>query len=296
MPVSIAYLAVLIIWSTTPLAVAWSAETVSPVMAAWIRMSLAAVLGWIIIRLWRLKLPWHRKAVTSYAYSVLGIYGAMCCTYLAVQYIPSGLISVLYGLSPMVSGLLAQRVLGEQPFALHQWLAFGVAMLGLSQIFLEDLTLGGSGLMGILLLLAAVGLFATSAVMVKKTNADVHPLSHTVGALLLSIPCFGMTWWWLEGTLPVLDFTSHSPWAILYLATFGSLIGFVAYFFVLRRLSPSTVALVTLVTPVFALALGSGLNGEVITPSILTGSGLILSGLALYFWGGRLRVRRLKSA
>src|SRR5690606_2335661 len=110
MSVPAAYLAVLVVWSTTPLAVVWSSETVHPVMAAGLRMALAAVLGWLLVRAFRLELPWHKAALRSYSYSVLAVFGAMFCTYLAVAYIPSGLISVLYGLSPMVSGLLGQRV------------------------------------------------------------------------------------------------------------------------------------------------------------------------------------------
>lgn len=296
MSVPAAYLAVLVIWSTTPLAVAWSSETVHPVMAAWLRMALAAVLGLVLVRVFGLQLPWHRTALKSYGYAVLGVFGAMFCTYLAVAYVPTGLISVMYGLSPLLSGLLGQRLLGEKPFAPHQWIAFILSLGGLAQIFLDDLVLKGDGLPGMLLLVAAVVLFALSGVMVKRVGADVHPLPATVGALLVSLPLFGVAWLLLDGTLPTLDFSSHSPWAILYLATFGSLVGFVCYFYVLRHLPASTVALVTLATPAFALMLGSWLNDERLTVSLVLGSILITLGLALYFWGGRLLRPRRKLA
>src|SRR5690606_40687475 len=121
--------------------------------------------------------------------------------------------------------------------------------------------LAEEGWPGVLLLLAAVFLFSLSGVLVKRVGADVHPLPHTVGTLLFSLPLFGLSWLVADGHWPVLDFGSHSPWAILYLATFGSLVGFVCYFYVLKRLSATTVALVTLITPVFALMLGNLLNG-----------------------------------
>src|SRR5690606_8650724 len=114
-------------------------------------------------------------------------------------------------------------------------------------IFLDDLALSGDGLPGILLILAAVLLFSLSGVMVKKVGAEVHPLPATVGALLFSLPLFAIAWVLMDGALPTLDFSSRSPWAIFYLATFGSLIGFVCYFYVLKRMPASTVALVTLV-------------------------------------------------
>src|SRR5690606_41824692 len=97
----------------------------------------------------------------------------------------------------------------------------------------------------------------------------------------------GVAWLLLDGALPTLHFSSHSPWAMLCLATFGSLVGFVCYFYVLRHLPASTVALVPLATPAFALMLGSWLNDERLTASLVVGSVLITVGMALYFWGGR---------
>jgi drug/metabolite transporter (DMT)-like permease len=293
MSVPSAYLAVLAIWATTPLGVAWSSETVNPLMAAWLRMGIAAVLGWLLVRGLRLHMPWHRHALKSYAYATLGIFGAMSATYMAVRYVPSGLISVIFGLSPVISALLARGLLREAPLAPHRWLACVIALSGLGWIFMDDATLSPQTWPGIALLLLAVLLFSLSGVMVKRQALTIHPLSHTVGALLLSLPCYGLMWLLLDGTAPVFDFNSHSPWAILYLAVFGSLIGFVSYFHILSKLSPSTVALVTLITPVFALLLGSLLNHEQVGLSVWSGTAVIMGGLAIFFWGHRLRPARL---
>jgi drug/metabolite transporter (DMT)-like permease len=158
---------------------------------------------------------------------------------------------------------------------------------------MDDATLSPQTWPGIALLLLAVLLFSLSGVMVKRQALTIHPLSHTVGALLLSLPCYSLMWLLLDGTAPVFDFNSHSPWAILYLAVFGSLIGFVSYFHILSKLSPSTVALVTLITPVFALLLGSLLNHEQVGLSVWSGTAVIMGGLAIFFWGHRLRPARL---
>lgn len=292
MSVPSAYLAVLVIWATTPLGVAWSSETVHPLMAAWLRMAIAALLGWLLVRALRLELPWHRAALRSYGCATLGIFGAMAATYTAVQFIPSGLISVIFGLSPILSALLARLLLNEAPFAPHRWLACVLGLTGLGWIFLDDATLGPDSWPGVALLLLAALLFSLSGVMVKREALTIHPLSQTVGALVLSLPAYGLLWALLDGSAPRLDFSSHSPWAILYLAVFGSLVGFVSYFHILSRLSPSTVALVTLVTPVFALLLGSWLNGEVVGTTTWTGTAVILAGLSIFFWGDRLRLPR----
>ncbi len=290
--VPIAYLAVVLIWSTTPLTIAWSSESVDPVMAGWVRMLIASLLGLGLLRLLRIPLPLHREAQTTYACASLGVFGAMCCTYIASRYVPSGLISIMFGLAPILSAILGQWILKEPALRAYRWIACTLAFAGLGVIFTNELALGGDSLPGLLLLFLAVLLFSLSAVLVKRTGTQTHPLAHTVGALLWSLPGFGLTWWLLGGEPLVIDPDSRSFWAILYLAVFGSLVGFVSYFHVLRHLPPSTVALVTLITPIFALLLGHLLNDEPLTASLWQGCLLVVTGLALFFWGHRLPLRR----
>lgn len=292
MHIPAAYLTVVLVWATTPLGIALSGATIHPILAAGARMAIAAVLGLMLLAALRIPLPWRGASLKSYTCALLGIYAALSLSYMAAQSVPSGLISVLYGLSPMVSAVLAQWLINEPPMPLYRWGACLLALSGLVVLFLDDVVVRHSMVPGLLMLLVAVVLFSLSAVLVKKTDAQHHPLAQTVGSLVLSVPLFATTWWLLDGVAPVIDWSSPSPWAILYLAVFGSLLGFVSYYHVLRHLAASTVALVTLITPVFALYLGYWLNDETLSSALLGGSGLILSGLAVFFFGGRLGLGR----
>ena len=82
--------------------------------------------------------------------------------------------------------------------------------------------------------------------------------------------------------------------AILYLAVFGSLLGFYCYYQVLARLPAATVALVTLITPVLALSLGSLFNGESLGALVLAGAALIVLALSLFLLGDHKVRRQLK--
>ncbi len=292
MSIPAAYAAVVIVWSTTPLGVVWSSETVPPVMAALMRMSIAAVLGLLILKWRRIPLPWNKQALHVYGCSVLGVFGAMFCTYLAARSIPSGLISVLFGLSPLVSGLVAQRLLGDASFSKMRWAATVVALLGLVVICADDLAINRSSGNGILLILIAVLLFSLSGVLVKRSGVHLHPFATTVGALLLSLPLYGISLMLVEGPMKVDDWSARSLLAIVYLALFGSLLGFVSYFYVLQKMAPSTVALVTLITPVFAILFGTLLNDEPVGLSLIVGAGCVMLGLAIYHWG-ELLLRRV---
>jgi drug/metabolite transporter (DMT)-like permease len=107
------------------------------------------------------------------------------------------------------------------------------------------------------------------------------------------LPLFLLGWAAQDGQLPA-HLEPRTLWSILYLAVFGSALGFILYYYVLHRLEASRVALITLVTPVIALFLGRYLNGEVVDAGELAGAAVILAGLACYQWGERWLARRIE--
>lgn len=117
MSVPIAYLAVVAIWSTTPLAIKWSALGTGFAFAVLARMVLGVVLAALIVTVWRVGFPLHRKARHTYLAGGLGLFGAMSLTYWGAQYITSGLVSVLFGLAPLMTSLMAAVVLKERALA-----------------------------------------------------------------------------------------------------------------------------------------------------------------------------------
>ena len=73
----------------------------------------------------------------------------------------------------------------------------------------------------------------------------------------------------------------------LFTGVFGSLLGFLAYFHVLQKLEASTVALITLMTPGFAIALGTFLNNEPLSFDLVVGASILIS-LSLFQFGDKL--------
>ena len=285
MSVSIAYLAVLLIWSTTPLGIVWSSESINPSLAVLLRMLIALVLGALVIKVRKINLPWHKQALTLYSYSALGIFGGMLCTYLAAAYLSSGIISLVFGLSPVISALLAKKILAEPNISGVRKFSMIISLCGLAVVCSDNFTLADDGIYGVVFILLAVFFFSLSGVLVKSVSIAIHPLATTVGALTVATPMFLVSWLLLDGTVPVETWQVKSIWATLYLGVFGSLIGFYAYFTVLQKLSASSVTLITLVTPVIALSLGAVLNGEVINDKLILGAFMVLFGLAIYHFG-----------
>lgn len=287
MSVPAAYLGIILIWATTPLAIKWSNDSSDFLLAVTGRMSLGFLLCLLLLLLLRVPLRWHRQALWTYAAAGLGIFGAMMSVYWGAQYIPSGLISVLYGVTPMVMGLLASLWLGERFFTLPRMLGVVLALLGLGVIFLPQGTTGAISPLGLAGVLLSVLLHSLSAVWVKRLGSKMHPLAINSGALALAVPLYLVCWLAYGHPMPA-ELPSHSLWSIVYLAVFGTALGFNLYFYVLKRVPAAMVGLITLITPVLALLLGQGLNGEQIEQHVWFGAVAILFGLGLFMWGGQI--------
>lgn len=290
MSVPAAFLGVILIWSTTPLAIQWSSEGAGFLFGVAARMWLGALVCVLFMVLLRLPLPRHRAALHTYLVAGLGIFGAMSCVYWSAQFIPSGLISVLYGLTPMVTGVLASWWLEERAFSPARLLGMLAGLGGLAVIFGRDAGQQQLAVAGMLGVLASVVLHSLSSVWVKRIGADVPAFAVTGGGLLVAAPLFLVSWLLFDGRAPA-ALAPRAAYAILYLGLVGSVVGFVLFYYVLRRMAASRIALITLVTPVLALALGHVLNGEALEAQVWLGAALILAGLGVHQWGDRLLPR-----
>ena len=287
MSVSVAYLAVVLIWSTTPLGIVWSSESVNPTLAVLARMVIAVVIGWLILRARNIRLPWHKAALRLYTFSALGIYGGMILSYLAAATVSSGMMSLIFGLAPLFSGLFSQKFLSEPRLSVMKKLSMTLSLFGLAIVCSDNLTLESSNQLGVLYIVMAVILFSLSGVLVKSVKININPVATTVGSLMTALPMFAITWLIFDGSLPFEQWQARSLWAILSLGAFGSLLGFIAYFYILQKLKASTVALITMVTPVLAMSLGVVLNDEVVSIPLIVGAVFVMSGLAIYNGGDK---------
>lgn len=283
MSIPAAYLTVILIWSTTPLAIKWSAEGVNFAFAVTLRMSIGLALAAVILMVWRVGLPLHARARRSYLAGGLGLFGAMTLTYWGAQFIHSGLVSVLFGLVPLMTGVMAAVWLGES-LDMKKLAGMLLGLTGLGVIFGDSHEMGGvHAVAGVSALLLAVLVYSASLVWVKRIADDSPPLATTTGTLAVSLPLFGLVWWVVDGSVPT-ELPVRAGAAIAYLGVFGSVLGFALYYYVIKHMEAGKVALITLVTPVLALLLGSVLNCETVSARVWSGAALIGLGLSLHQW------------
>lgn len=281
MAVFFAYILVVLIWATTPLAIQWSSDSVSFVAAAALRMGLALLIALFICTLVRRSLFSHGSSWKVYFVGSVGIFPNMPLVYWSAQFIPSGLIALIFALSPFVTGLMSLVILRENPFNRRRLLALLLAFSGLLMIFYHHWTLDVRAAMGIAGIVGSTFLFNLSSVWLKSLRTALPAFEQATGSLLFAMPGLLLCWWLLDGSMPI-AMSTKSTWSIIYLALMGSLVGSTLFFFVLKKLSPSAVSLITLITPVLALILGVWIAEEQFALSTLMGAALVLTALLFY--------------
>lgn len=246
-----------------------------------------------LLRVMKIELPWHARARRVYLISGTTLYIAMSFVYWAAQHIPSGWISVVFGLSPIFTSVLASMILKDQRLSGMRLTGMSIGFMGLIVVFVESISISTMTMFGIAATVISAASQSVGSVLIKQQQPDFHPMAITAGSIVIALPLFILNCVLASGwpeTIPL-----RSALSILYLGLIGSAIGFPLYFYLLKNLAPERVAIVTLITPVSALMLGVILNGEAISSKVVIGTLFILTGLAIYEYGKYLpHVRKWK--
>jgi len=293
MRITLAYIFVVLLWATTPLAIKWSGEGPGFLFAVTSRMAVGMACILFTLAVLRKSLAGHRKAWLTYLAIAVQIYGSMICVYWSSQFIPSGWISVIFGLAPLMTALLATLFFKEQHLSFSKVCSYCLGVVGLYLMFGTALNLGGNAALGIGGILLATLLQSIGAIWIKRINAGLTALGQVAGGLGLALPAYFITWAWVDGRWPE-HLSTVNIAAIAYLGVIATTIGFSLYYYLLTHLSAIRVALISLMTPVMSLILGHLVNREPLTKPIITGTSLILLALIMHEIFDRISRPKLK--
>ena len=288
MKIVLAYIGIVLIWTTTPLAIKWSGET-DWLFGVSARTALGAVIILPLVYWSKSRFSFEWPAIKVYLAASLPILGGMTLMYWAAQYLPSGWIAILFALTPAMTGLFAHFCLPNSPLTKRHILGVVLALSGLWIIFGPNLEtqMIEKQLMAIGAALMSVCLHSYGTVLVKRINTTVSSLHVVMGALWVAVlGQFILS----PSTLYVWpEISTREGLTIIYAATIGSVIGFLLYFYLFKNVDAMKVALIPVITPVFALLLGHVLNDETLNATIWLGAGLVTLGLIVF----EVRFRRL---
>ena len=253
-----------LIWGSTFWAITLQLGDVPPSVSVVYRFALASsVLFAICIgRGIQLHLPWRtQKWVMLQGVATFGL--SYICTYQAEEVVVSGLVAVLFALMVFWTPLLG-RVFYGTPIAPRTWGAGAVATGGVALLFYHsigaawrDVQAGGSGhfLLGVVLALVATIASSAGSIVVGKVREQSGNVMLTTawsmfwGTLLVAVYAVA------TGQRFMLPPTLSYTLGLLYLAVFGSVIAFLAYFTLINRIGPQKAVYIGVITPVLSVLL-----------------------------------------
>jgi len=281
----LAFASVYLIWGSTYLAILFAVKTMPPFLMAGLRFLIAGAMMYAWVR-WRGAarptswIHWRSAAIVG-GLLLLGGNGAVVW---AEQLVPSGLTALLIATVPLWMVLFNWlRPDGVRP---NVWVVVGLGLgfVGLA-ILVGPGEFTGNGqinLVGAAALIFATISWAIGSIYSRHAPLPTSPFMGTAmemlagGALLTLAGTFTGEW-----TRVDLNQVSLNSWlSFIYLVLFGSLVGFTAYIWLLRVVTPARAATYAYVNPVVAVFLGWALAGEPITAQTLFAAPIILIAVA----------------
>lgn len=280
MSVPLAVLTVILVWSTTSLAVKWSVDQVSFLTAASLRMTLATILCALLIVVMRWSFPVTRNALRVYVTVGVGLFCGLGGTYWAAQTLSSGLLAMSWGLAPLFTGLIASAVLKER-FGWGEIAGVLIALSGLWLVFATGHGMELNAIGTLIVLLIAILVQSFSLVALKQWGSNTPAFATTSGGIGVAALLFCSSWLLFDRQVPVV-IHEKSLGAILYLAVIGNLLGLGAYNYLVKKVPAGKASLIMLLSPVLALGLGHWLNAEPVSARMIVGVAFVFGGLLAY--------------
>jgi drug/metabolite transporter (DMT)-like permease len=294
----IAFATVCLVWGTTYLFIRIAIETIPPLLLTSSRYLTAGTVLLAVAAIRGERIPRDRRTLLELALVgtlMVGL-GNLAVVW-AEQWVPSGIAALLVATAPFWAALTeALRAHGERVDARR----IGGMLLGFAGVALL-VTPGGTGgafdrhlvIGAIVIQIGCVGWqFGTSRG--KYNLAHVPPVASSALQALIGGAIVGVVGASI-GELPRFHVTPRTFGALMYLAIFGSVITYTAYFVALRNIRMTTMSLYAYVNPVVAVILGWLVLNERLTWVSITAMAVILAGVALVQSGKGSMLRRAAS-
>jgi drug/metabolite transporter (DMT)-like permease len=272
--IALALTALYLIWGSTYLAIRFALEGgLPPLLMAGGRFVLAGGLMYAVLRLRGVPAPtraqWRNLAVMALLLLVFG--NGMVCV--AEQSVSSGLAAVAVASAPLWMGLFS-TLRGQHPSRI-EWVGLAIGFVGVVWLNVGSSLVASK--IGMIALLVATVAWSYGSIWSRGRDLP-SPFMGAAGQMLLGgvmmlVAGFAIgervhDWPTLKGVL-----------SVGYLVSFGSIIGFSAYIWLLHHVRPALAGSYAYVNPAIAVALGAWLANEQFSGSEFVAMGVILLGV-----------------
>lgn len=282
-----AFFAIYFVWGTTYLAIRYAVETIPPLVTAGIRHTIAGLIL-LLIAWFRGFRPrrehWVAGAVLGALFFLIG-HGSL---HWAEQHVSSGFAALLVATEPLWI-LVLGAVMGQQKINWQNGLGLLLGMAGVAILTLREFASLSSTTWGVVAILVgaaswAVGVVISPLLRLPRDAMGRAAVPLVCGAAMLLVTALA------TGEFSELHWSAVSLRSLLglaFLITFGSVVTFSAYTWLLQHCSPTLVATHTFVNPLVAVLAGWLWAAESLSMRIVLATTVILGAIVLIQRGDR---------
>jgi drug/metabolite transporter (DMT)-like permease len=284
--VAFAFACVYFIWGSTYLAIHVAGLHLAPPLVGALRTLISAVIlgGFCLARGISLRMP-RRTAWQLILVGVLFMSANNVLLIWGETKVASGYASLVIAMIPILVALMETALPGGETLNLRGWLGTLLGAVGMFALVWPSLHSAASanpdrrGIAGFVILVLAALSFAVGSVLSRRFHFRVDTFAATTwqigaaSAVNLTIAVAG-------GNFQTAQWTSGGVLSILYLATFGSVVGLTAYVYLLKHVPVTKVSTYAFVNPVIAVLIGVVTLHERLAPPEVLGMIIILIAVA----------------
>jgi drug/metabolite transporter (DMT)-like permease len=297
----LAFGALYLSWGTTFLAIKKGVEAFPPCLFSGSRIALAGLIlfAYLGLRGRSLRLPRREIGWMALIGGLLFVGGNGMLT-AGEKSVPSGAASVLVAATPLWLAVLELLWPQGDRLTARGWLGLIAGLTGVLVLLTPKLhdpaTLSHDA--GLWLILGSPIAWSIGSLIVRHRRSPADHL--TAAAFQMVLGGVGLLFLGVvlgeSAAVERQAFTLAAVYSFFHLLVFGSLIGFVAYNWLLGHVSATLASTYAYVTPALAILAGWALGGESITGWVVGGLAIILTGVALVRYGIRPGEKRAACA
>ena len=283
------FIALCLIWGSTWYFIKISLNAgVPPFYGVGLRFLFSGIIFFIYIYYKKLSIPTTPQAIKLYlSFGLLNFSLSYGMTYWATQYIYSSISSILWGLFPLFTSLMAHFMIKDDPDERLNKNKIGALMMGLVGVAImsanQEIDFKSQSFSAILVLISVIIIAAYPSVQYKKYNDEVGPYQMNAvcqvmtGIIMLSMSSL------VKEDISVIVWNNELILSTLYLIVFGGFISWGIYFWLYQHLNVTQVTYVAIFPPIVAIFLGWVFLGEILSSQEIIGTLLILGSSVLIY-------------
>ena len=274
------------VWATNMVLGRWLRDDIGPLTISASRFLIGGLIFWALLQ--RRPCPERRLGPDRWGLLVMALCGVVFFAptlYLGLRYTTAANATLMNGLGPLTTGLLATLLIGES-MSNRQ---VGGAAIGLIGVII--LISGGSltfwqswqSSLGDLIILVSMALWGLYSVFGRQVMRQRSAISATAWSILLALPFLvaGAIW---ELSTTAVNLRPAVVLTLLYIGTAPTVVGILAWNLGVQRLGPTGAMVFYNTLPLYGVLLGYFWLGESIGWPHLLGGALIIGG---GIWGSR---------